>query len=353
MVFTLSTVGIAIGATAPRATARSLEPPPAPSYAEGRLVRPYDVSLADPSVMIGRHRDYLYTSAAGFDPPNIPVRAFTDLEHLGPQTDAMPTLPPWTNGFTWSPDVRRVGGHYVMWFTAPDVSDVLPTGQPAKCLGVAIADTPLGPFVPDHQPDVCGPWGSIDPRTFVAATGQLWLDWKADTNASWGASQDPNQPQNTPTALYAQRLEPNGTTLEGHAHELLAATAPWEHKLVEAPDMVRAKGRYYLFFSANPSYQDGNGIGVALCQGPAGPCREPFAGPIVGSTPLGLGPGEESLFTQDGATWLLFSPNGTGTYRQLAVARVAFTAKGPYVSTFDGAVPGTPPTPGKGHAAQR
>jgi beta-xylosidase len=336
-------IGIGIGWSPPRHAAGTLNPPPAPSYAEARLVPPHNFPMPDPAVMTGRHTDYLYTGADGFDPPNVPVWSFTNLEHLGTAVDAMPALPSWTTGWIWDPDVRHLDGRYVMWFAAPDVNDILATGEPAKCIGVAVASSPRGPFVPGPQPALCDQPGSIDPRTFVAPDGQLWLDWKADVNAVWGPSQNPDEPQNQPTVLWTQRLAPNGMTLEGPRYELLAATKPWEHKLIEAPDMVYKDGHYYLFFSANPSYQDGDGIGVANCRGPAGPCEEPYVGPIVGSSPLGLGPGEESLFTQNGVTWLLFSPTGTSLYRQMAVARIAFSPKGPYVAAFDGAVPALAP----------
>jgi hypothetical protein len=329
-------------AAPPTRTSATLDPPAAPSYALGRLVAPYDVAMTDPAVAVGSGVDYLYTGAADYDPPNIAVRAFTDLRHLGAAVDAMPALPPWTTGWTSAPDVRHIDGRYVMWFSAPDVNDVLATGAQAKCIGMGVSTSPLGPFIIARQPVICDPSGSIDPRTFVAADGQLWLDWKSDVNAAWGPAQDPNLPRNQPTVLWAQRLAPDGITLEGTPSELLAATRQWEHKLIEAPDMIRAGGHYYLFFSANPSYQDGDGIGVAVCQGPAGPCHEPYAGPMLGSSPLGLGPGEESLFVQGGVTWLLFSPSGDALYRQLAVARVAFGPRGPYVSAFDGAVPGIP-----------
>ena len=273
---------------------------------------------------MGSDLDYLYTSAAGVTPPNIPVRSFGNVEHLGGEVDAMPTLPPWTHGGTWAPDVRLAQGRYVMWFSAPDFHDVLATGAAAKCLGVAVASSPLGPFVPGATPVLCGPAGTIDPRTFVAPGGQVWLYWKADTNAAWGPAQNPDVPTHMPTTLWAQRLAPDGITLIGQPQKILVATEPFEHKLIEAPDMVDHDGRYFLFFSTNPSYQDSDGIAVAVCQGPAGPCTEPYGGPLLGSNTLGLGPGEESLFTQDGATWVLFSPTGIGFFRQMAVARVAF-----------------------------
>jgi hypothetical protein len=334
-------------AAPPKRATATLNPPPAPSYAVGKLVPPYNVPMTDPTVTVGSHIDYLYTGAGGYDPPNISVRAFTDLQRLSTEVDAMPALPPWSIGWTSAPDVRHVDGRYVMWFSSPDVDDILATGAPAKCIGVGVSTSPFGPFIVARQPVICDPWGSIDPRTFVAPDGQLWLDWKADVNAAWGLEQDPDLPQNQPTVLWAQQLAPDGMTLEGSPHELLAATRPWEHKLIEAPEMVHADGRFYLFFSANPSYQDGDGIGVAVCRGPAGPCQEPYAGPILGSSPLGLGPGEESLFTQGGVTWMLFSPSGTTLYRRLAVARIAFGPHGPYVSAFDGAIPGPPAQRGR------
>jgi len=336
------------GTSLPKHEAGALNPPPAPSYALGKLVAPYNVPMSDPTVTVGSSTDYLYTGAGGYDPPNISVRAFTDLEHLGNEVDAMPALPPWTTGWTSAPDVRHVEGRYVMWFSAPDLDDILATGVPAKCIGVGVSTSPFGPFIVGRIPVICNPSGSIDPRTFLAPDGQLWLDWKADVNAAWGPAQNPDLPQNQPTVLWTQRLAPDGMTLEESPDELLAATRPWEHKLIEAPQMVHANGRFYLFFSANPSYQDGDGIGVAVCRGPAGPCEEPYAGPILGSSALGLGPGEESLFTQGGVTWMLFSPSGAALYRQLAVARIAFGPHGPYVSAFDGAIPGLPVQRGHG-----
>jgi GH43 family beta-xylosidase len=334
--------GFALGRTLPgraemaRGT-RASEPPAAPSYDPGMVVDPSLTALSDPFVLQGNGVDYLYSSSSGYSPPNIPVRSFTDLRHLGPATDAMPTLPPWTTGWTWAPDVRRVGGRYVMWFTAPDTSDILPTGAPAKCIGVAVANGPTGPFLPGPRPVLCGAWGSIDPRTFVDAHGQLWLYWKSDTNADTNAT--------IPTTIWAQRLAANGITLVGPRHAVLSATEQWENGLIEAPDMVRVGSSYYLFFSANPSFKAYNGIGVATCRGPVGPCQVLGDGPLFGTSVLGQGPGEESVWNDHGTEWLLFSPSGTGFVRRMAVARLGFGRHGPYLATFDGRSPGVTSSP--------
>ena len=52
---------------------------PLPQYALGKLVPPYNVPMTDPTVTVGGGTDYLYTGAGGYDPPNISVRAFSDL----------------------------------------------------------------------------------------------------------------------------------------------------------------------------------------------------------------------------------------------------------------------------------
>ena len=61
-------------AAPPTRTTVTLNPPPAPSYSLGKLVPPYNIAMTDPAVAVGSNIDYLYTGAAGYDPP----------EHLSP-----------------------------------------------------------------------------------------------------------------------------------------------------------------------------------------------------------------------------------------------------------------------------
>jgi beta-xylosidase len=41
-----------------------------------------------------------------------------------------------------------------------------------------------------------------------------------------------------------------------------------------APDMLAANGRYYLYYSVGPQEPTPSRLGVAVCRGPAGPCRD-------------------------------------------------------------------------------
>jgi hypothetical protein len=176
-------------------------------------------------------------------------------------------------------------------------------------------------------------WGDIDPRTFIAPNGQEWLYWKNDGNAG-----------SLPTHIYGQRVASDGRTLIGPTHLMLSADRQWESALVEAPDMVHVSNRYLLFFSGNISEGADSGIGLALCKGPAGPCNSPYPGPWLGSNIQGAGPDEETIYAQNGVTWMLYTPNAIYypfALPSLVAARIAFTASGmPYVADRQGMVPG-------------
>ena len=311
-------------------------PPAAPAAAPAGLVI-RSLGVPDPFVLVDGKHDYLYAGGSGPGQIiHVPVYPFTTLSNLPAPTDAMPVLPPGTWDWIWTADVQQAGGGYVMWFTSSWLNILNPAGVANECIGVATSAGPTGPFAPQPNPVICQPWGSIDPRTFTDTNGQKYLLWKADTNA--------DHTQAIPTPTYSQRLAPDGTTLLGTPVEIAVSTQPWEQALAESPDMVVLGEKYYLFFSGNRSASENDGIGVMACAGPQGPCDDNLPTPLLSSNLQGPGPGEESLYQQNGKTWLLYSPNftlGFYAYRPLAVARVAYEAQGPYIAQFGGALPGT------------
>ena len=316
-------------------------PPPAPNthlgnvYTTGQLI-------SQPFVLPTSKVDYLYSSGLG-PPINVPLRTFTRIGHWSRVYDALPNLPPWVVPRTsvWSPDVRKVGDSYVMWFSA--VANDVPAGDDQtnpRCLGWATSSSPYGPFVSNAtQPALCqwSEFGDIDPRTFMDG-GQEYLLWKSDDNAG----ESPPTSTFKPTKLWSQKLAADGVTLEGSPTLLLTPDRSWEVPLIEAPDMLKSGGRYYLFFSGAASWFPQAGIGVVFCDSPSGPCRDVYKGPWLGSSLLGSGPDEETLFEQNGAIWLLYAPQAVyyhNSYPFLGVSRVGIESGRPYVATFDGIEP--------------
>ncbi len=294
----------------------------------GRVITPgQDVS--DPWILKTHGVYVMFSSQDQFFAPNIPVRVSNTLDDWsGPAVDAMPTLPSWAGpGFTWAPDVLRVGHSYVMWFTAADAA----TGSSfEKCIGVATATSVVGPYrSTSPHPLVCqlDHLGSIDPRAVVDPSGRLWLVWKSDDNASFNPD--------IHATIWVQRLSANGLELLGHPVALMTADQPWEGPIVEAPDMVYAAGHFWLFFSGNWFNESAYAMGVAECAAVTGPCQSTTAGPWFASNAQGAGPGEESVFFDGSRWWLLYAPFAvnyqTWTARPVAMARLVFGSGGPVV----------------------
>jgi beta-xylosidase len=271
----------------------------------------------------------LYTShrAGG---ANIPVQTGTSLTGFGPPRDALPTLPKWSvPGYTWAPDVHRFGDHYVLYFTSAFIGS-----EPSiECIGAAVGSAPEGPFTPLQVPFVCqaAHRGSIDPRTFSDLDGTTYLLWKSDDNADVHGAER--------TGIYIQRLGGTGLTLFGSPTLLFAPDEPWQGRIVEAPDLVVANGVYWLFYSGGWFNQPTYAIGAARCATALGPCADVSATPLLSSNAQGLGPGEESLFTDASGVYLLYTPAHSNTPevtppRQVAVARIGFASTGVYLGFF-------------------
>jgi hypothetical protein len=249
---------------------------------------PYD--FPDPSILRAGSHFYAYSTNAGGG--NLQVLESSDLRHWTLIGDALAAVPGWaTPGATWAPAVVALGGRYVAYYTVRD------RGTGLQCISLAVAVRPTGPFVDFSQaPLVCQAGGSIDPSPFVDPNGAVTLLWKSEAIPL------------APTIIWSQPLTPDGLTLTGVASQLLAPGKSWEHGIVEAPSMVRIGNHDYLFYSGAVWSTTGYAEGVAVCDGPAGPCRRPVPAPVLASQGSLAGPGGGAAFTTaDGRVMLAFA----------------------------------------------
>jgi beta-xylosidase len=243
---------------------------------------------------------------------NVPIAVSADLVSwhfatnpaTGKPRDALPKLGAWAKeGFTWAPEVLKVGARYLLYYTASD------RRQNAQCVGVAEAVDPLGPFVDSRSdPIVCQTdlGGSIDADAFRDADGKLYLYFKNDGNRVGKHS-----------GIWGQPLAPDGLSVAGTPVELIRDDKPWEQKLVEAPSMVRSPAGYELFFSAaffgwnDDQRLSPYAMGYANCTGPLGPCTKSPENPILHSyydKAAGClsGPGHQSVFQVGNRSFVSF-----------------------------------------------
>jgi beta-xylosidase len=256
---------------------------------EGNFPDPFVLRIQDGRVGEGA-RFYAYATNGTLG--NVQLLASDDLRTWREVGDAMPALATWViPRRTWAPEVLPLpDGRYAMYYTAHC------RATDRQAVGVAVADSPEGPFVDDTD----GPLldqdegGSIDASPFVDADGTTYLLWKNDGNAI-----------GVDTWIYLQQLA-GERELVGKPTQLIKQDVPWEGNLVEGPFLWPHGGRYYLFYSANAYDRAEYGEGYAVADAPLGPFVKAAENPILAGDSTVAGPGHASMTSLDGRTWLAY-----------------------------------------------
>lgn len=291
-----ATVAVGVGgAAAAGQPASKPSTRPGGDVAQETFTNPLTVNgYPDPGVLFvdGTYYAYVTNGLGG----NVPVLSSPDLVHWTYAGDAFPTLPSWSSpNLTWAPEVLQVDDYFVLYFT------IRATGVDRQCIGRAIADSPLGPFVDDGQlPLICEDTegGSIDASPFRDNDGSLYLYWKNDGNAI-----------GIRTNIYGRPLTSDGLSMAGERVTLLTNNpSSWHGISIEAPWLLERDGRYYLFYSGNMFNTPNYGVGYAVMDTPLGPAADAAENPILSSVAGADGPGHCSVVTwpEDGSTWMLY-----------------------------------------------
>nr|WP_269205273.1 family 43 glycosylhydrolase [Motilibacter aurantiacus] len=285
-----------------------------------------DRNFADPDILLVDGVYHAY--ATNSDGQNVQHQTSKNLRNWTAQPDAAPTLGAWvgecsftpggaTDRCVWAPEVAKVEGGYALYYTARD------RASQRQCIGVSVATSPNGPFVPVGEgPLVCpaAEGGAIDAGTY-AENGQLYLLWKSDGNCC-----------NLPARLYIQPLAANGRTVTGPPTPLIRNDQPWEGAVVEAPTLVKHAGTYYLYYSANDFYGGNYRTGYATSTSLTGPYTKSKTELLTSDRFQGdvRGPGGQDVFTRrDGRTAIVFHGwDPTYTYRAMYVSYVNYDANG-------------------------
>ena len=250
----------------------------------------------DPSVIRGDDGAfYAYTTQAYHDVEftTVPILRSTDLVTWELVGDAFAgdARPPWIvpgqgNGDVWAPHIARVDGKYLLYYSASSASTL------AFGIGVAVADSPTGPFRDLGEPLITGPgFTTIDP--FV-------LDDDGDLYLYWGSAGEP---------LWAQPMAPDGLSLTGERAEVLdTSDRPYE-SLIEGPWVVVRDGMYHLMYSGdaccgeNPNYA----VLAARATSPLGPFERDPGNPVLAANERFNAPGHNAVVTDDAGTdWILY-----------------------------------------------
>ena len=196
---------------------------------------------------------------------------------------------PWAERQMWAPDAACKNGKYYFYFPAKRSDGIFQ-------IGVAIGDSPVGPFVPQPQP--IGGSYSIDPAVFGDDDGEFYMYF----GGIWGGQlqkyrdnrygEEFEEPVAHEPALGPRVARMTGDMLEfaeepreisvvDENGELLLA-GDTERRYFEGPWMHKYRGTYYLSYSTGDSHL----LCYATGDSPYGPFvhRGVLLKPVVGWT---------------------------------------------------------------------
>lgn len=209
------------------------------------------------------------------------------------------------SGGFWAPEVYRIDGRFYMFYVTEEN------------IGVAVSDSPLGPFTKYSDGVLFKGSNAIDPHLFIDDDGQMYLYYVkfGGGNHIYGAKFD---------------LETCGISEEKH---LLSVSEPWETvqgNVAEGPFILKHNGVYYLTYSANDFRSQGYAVGCATSSSPLGDFKKCEYNPILSKNELikAVGTGHHSFFTANNGEFMIvyhrhFSLTDVGT-RQTCIDRCGF-----------------------------
>ena len=255
-----------------------------------------DRERPDPFVLKWNGEYYLYASGS-------PIEAYhsIDLVHwdlVGPVLSPSDKPEAWNQADVWAPEVVYRNGKFYMYYTASRKSGDWRVGEMARRIGVAVSDSPRGPFVDSGQPVTPG-WG-ID--------GTVLRD--PDGGAEYLFYSYLYEPRLPGAGIVADRLT-SWNTVEGTPSHITRGSEAWEDKdgdpnngslryTNEGPTVTKHHGRYYMMYSGGswdlPTYSLAYATSDEPPQGGLdGPGWHKVVPAILRSTPLVDGPGHNAL----------------------------------------------------------
>ncbi|MDE1177005.1 MAG: glycoside hydrolase family 43 protein [Edaphobacter sp.] len=318
---------------------------------------------ADPEIRIFDHQYWIYPTSSSPDSDNA-GKSFNPLQtklreghvihpvyllHTSMDAFSSPDLVHWTRHkdvldvknvswaayAIWAPTAIHLNGKYYLLFAANDIQkkDTFPGG-----IGVAVSDSPGGPFVDAIGKPLIGQFHEgaqpIDPFIMQDTDGSIYLYYGGQGHC------------------VVARLAPDLKSVIPMKDGSMYREITPEH-YVEGPFVIKRNGVYYFMWSEGSWENETYGVAYAKSTSPTGPFTR--IGKILSTDPaLAKGPGHHSVVqipnTDDWYIVYHYHPIGTtgANQRVMAIDRMTFDKDGninPIKITKDG--PGPRPLPKK------
>jgi len=271
---------------------------------------------ADPTARVFNGRLYVYPSGDtykpegkelpgtnGFHMPGYRVFSTDDMTNWVDHGEILthntvPWVTPNSYGM-WAPDCIERNGKYYLYFPG------IPKDKSGfRRIGVAIADKPEGPFIPQENYIENIP-GAIDPNAFIDDDGKAYLYFGGGEKLFWA------------------ELNPDMISIKGGAHEIEGLPAKYK----EGPFMFKKGKKYYFTFPHSPDGSEN--ISYSIGKSPTGPFK--FKGKVLERWKNGLWTNHHSFVEFKGQWYIFYHSQDIENdqhLRSICVDKIYFDKKG-------------------------
>ena len=180
----------------------------------------------------------------------------------------------------WAPDSVERNGKYYFYFPA-NTNSIGPNGRKGFGIGVAVANKPEGPYVPQEK-NIEGVHG-IDPNVLIDKDGQAYLYWSQGN-------------------IFVAKLKDN--MLELDSEPMIIPNLP-EEGLKEGPWVFERNNKYYLTFPHVENKTER--LEYAMGDNPMGPFK--MTGVIMDESPVGCWTNHHSILEYKDQWYLFYHHN--------------------------------------------
>lgn len=249
-------------------------------------------SAADPFVLEYKGAYYLYVTSDINNDAGIPVYKSFDLVNWGKPVGvnnglALSREDVWGKKWFWSGDVIEKKGKFYLYYTANEH------------LGVAVSDSPLGPFTQREKCPLHENIKEIDASVFVDDDGKAYIYFVRFKNGN---------------EIFVAELNDDMLTMKENTIKLcFRPEQPWEFgehepraEVNEGAFMIKHNGLYYLTYTANHFISIDYAVGYAVSKSPTGPWEKYKNNPILSMNEHVHGPGNGMIVNSPDKKELFF-----------------------------------------------
>ncbi|WP_161554859.1 glycoside hydrolase family 43 protein [Ereboglobus luteus] len=276
--------------------------------------------MADPYILQHDGRYYLYGTDDA--PPAInkgfTVRVSTDLVNwsapcgAGPEGRALDAPDVFGERAFWSAQVNERNGVFYMFYTAEEH------------IAVATSSSPLGPFVQKVKTTM-RPQKTIGGMPFIDTDGRAYLFYTAFDNKA--------------NEVFVEEMTDDWMSAKPETRRrCIWWTQPWENSdprpkykrwpVNEGASILKHKGIYYMFYTANHFMSPKYAVGYATAATPLGPWIKSKDNPVLSQTPIVRGVGSVSFVTApNGDRYIVYHAHKTPDTvlpRKMCMDRIEF-----------------------------